>query len=337
MSECAHALQSNPQPSGPVRNIDGHAAHFDQLSAMRRVLVWIIVAFIVADVIWWRVGHFDVDMKSLGAILSLAFAPLALAIVYSTVRKDEQVAMVATGIAFLGFLAPLGTMLSYFALSIAGPEIDWFWAAIDRSIGFYWPAVFRFAVLHPLLYFVLAKAYMLSVFMTAIAVALLGFPRDFEGIWKLCVATAIVVVITIAFWTALPSFGAYVVYEIPHRIGASILSSQIPDHLKEMYRYGPGRIEPGSSSGVIGFPSFHTEELLLSLWYLRRHANLFVPMLVFGVIALVSVPVIGGHHLVDMFGGAAVSAMAIMLTRFAYAAVTATPEGHWPGGFSSVA
>jgi hypothetical protein len=282
------------------------------------LLAAIIAAVGTVDLVWWRLAHFDVDAMRLAEALAWACLPLSITLFYSFVRKDEQLATVTAGVTFLALLAPLGTMLSYFALSIAGPDIDPFWARIDRSVGFSWPAMFRFVAERQLLFLILNKSYIVADFFPVIAVGMLGIPRDFDGIWKLCLAIALCTILTIAFWTVLPSFGAYVVYGIPRHVGKLAFSNQIPDHLKWMYVHGPGRINPASWTGVIGFPSFHAEEILTSLWYLRKHWWIFLAALAFGALALVAVPIIGGHHVVDLLGGALVTAAAVFATNLPY-------------------
>jgi hypothetical protein len=54
-------------------------------------------------------------------------------------------------------------------------------------------------------------------------------------------------------------------------------------------------------------------QALLVIWYARGLAYLRWPVLAFNLVVLLSIPVQGGHHLIDMIGGVAVTAFAIWL------------------------
>jgi membrane-associated phospholipid phosphatase len=64
---------------------------------------------------------------------------------------------------------------------------------------------------------------------------------------------------------------------------------------------------------IIKFPSFHTT-LAIILTYSVRHYRwalaVFVPL---NCLVIVSIPTVGGQYLVDLFGGAAVAGLAIIL------------------------
>jgi len=63
--------------------------------------------------------------------------------------------------------------------------------------------------------------------------------------------------------------------------------------------------------GLVGFPSFHTAQAIIAIWYARRLKRFFYPFLVFNILVVASTPIQGGHHVVDVIGGLAVAAFAI--------------------------
>ena len=54
---------------------------------------------------------------------------------------------------------------------------------------------------------------------------------------------------------------------------------------------------------------------MLAIWYMRKQRIFFVPFLMFSIVALAAVPVEGGHHVVDIFGGAAFAGVGIIAAR----------------------
>ena len=84
--------------------------------------------------------------------------------------------------------------------------------------------------------------------------------------------------------------------------------------LTGLLEHGPGRIGPREVKGLIGFPSFHTVMALLTIWYARKLPLLRWLALALNILVIASTPIHGGHHLVDLFGGAATTGIAVWLS-----------------------
>jgi membrane-associated phospholipid phosphatase len=74
----------------------------------------------------------------------------------------------------------------------------------------------------------------------------------------------------------------------------------------------------------VGFPSYHTLQALVLMWYARSLPMLRWPAIVLNIIVLAAIPIQGGHHLVDAFGGTCVTLLAIWLA----ARVVSAAERH---------
>jgi membrane-associated phospholipid phosphatase len=134
---------------------------------------------------------------------------------------------------------------------------------------------------------------------------------------QLCLALGIGGVATVIIWTLAPSFGAFTTYSLPTTPDmkrAFALNSDYANLLLNLWAHGPGHISPLTVKGLVGFPSFHTAQALIVTWYARRTKFWFYPFLTFNAVVIVSTPIQGGHHVVDIFGGGAVAALAIWLT-----------------------
>jgi hypothetical protein len=277
------------------------------------LLAGVLLVLFCLDALWGAVVHASIDYGKLGHVALFSLLPLSVGIVYSTWRPDERVASVMFAVAFLLNFTPLCTLLNYLAIPLAGPRIDNMLAGWDRALGINWPGFIMAFAGHPLAVKLLGIAYKISAFQVAAAIALLGYRADVRGIAVVCIATVICALTTIAFWTALPSFGAYTIFDLSEigRRSGLIIDRSYPDFLVRVLAHGPGRIDILNAKGLVGFPSFHTEELVIAWWTLRKQRLVFILISLFSLVALVSVPFQGGHHFVDILGGFGFAALGI--------------------------
>ena len=231
--------------------------------------------------------------------------------------------------AFLIVFSTACCLLSYLMLTITGPRIDGLLANIDHAMGFSWPALMTFAANHLLLTHLLKLTYLSVMPQTVLLLFLLGWKKDGEQIYRLCFALAISAGATIAIWTAFPAFGAFSVFNLSPTVAGKLglaLDGNYGKALVRMLNAGPGFISPRELRGLVGFPSYHTVQALVLIWYARNLPYLRWISLVLNSVVLVAVPIHGGHHLIDMFGGAAVTIFSVILAGriVAFAAATNT-------------
>ncbi len=80
-----------------------------------------------------------------------------------------------------------------------------------------------------------------------------------------------------------------------------------------LLKNGPGHISPAELRGIVGFPSYHTVQALVLIWYGWRVVYVRWAALLLNIVVLIATPIQGGHHLIDMVGGAVVAVAAIAL------------------------
>ena len=68
--------------------------------------------------------------------------------------------------------------------------------------------------------------------------------------------------------------------------------------------------------GLITFPSYHAAMAVLLSWVYRGQVGMFTIACLLNAAMLLSVPVHGGHYLVDVISGCAVAAIAIFLVKW---------------------
>jgi hypothetical protein len=283
---------------------------------LNRILLAMSAAIVVLDTTWLVAGRFSYDARNYGLLVLILLPLLAAGLYYGLVRRDEALSAVLSCSAFL-IVFPAGcSLLSYLLITISGPRIDGLLANADLAIGFHWPALMAFVASYPVANLILKLAY-LSVMPQSVALLfVLGFTQRIDELYRLSLALTIGAVITLVVWTIAPSFGAFSVYVLPDPVAAKlglVLGFDYGHYLVQMLKDGPGYISPRELRGIVGFPSYHTLQALAGMWYARRLTLLRWPAILLNVVVLVAIPVHGGHHLVDMFGGVVVTIAAIAL------------------------
>jgi hypothetical protein len=173
-----------------------------------------------------------------------------------------------------------------------------------------------FAAAHPWLNAILGWAYISVMPQITVLVLLLGWNGRCADIYGLCLALAAGAFIALAAWTMFPSFGAFTVFTLPRDVAAKlglVLGFDYGRDLVAMLKNGPGFISPTELRGLVGFPSYHTVQALVLVWYARNLKMVRWLALALNAVVLFATPIQGGHHLIDLIGGALVTMMAIAL------------------------
>ena len=151
----------------------------------------------------------------------------------------------------------------------------------------------------------------------------LGARDQLEDLYSLAFSMAYGAIITLAIWTAFPSFGAFSVFILPDDVASKlnlIAGFDYAHDLVEMLESGPGLISPRDLRGLVGFPSYHTLQALVLTWYARR-TLLRWPLIALNSAVLIAIPLHGSHHFVHIIGGLFVGVVAILMARMTLAAV----------------
>ena len=286
---------------------------------LNRILVAMAVCIVLLDGIWLVAGRFSFDARDYVLLVALMLPLVAAAAFYGLVRREAALSAVLACSAFLVVFPAGCSLLSYLLVTIAGPRIDALLAAADQSIGFDWPALMALVAQHPLANTLLGLAYVSVMPQTVILLLALGWCQKITELYRLSLAFAFGAVITLGVWTLAPSFGAFSVYTLPDPVAGKlglVLGFDYGHSLVQMLKDGPGFISPTELRGIVGFPSYHTLQALVLIWYARNIKALRWPSILLNLVVLVAIPIQGGHHLVDMFGGVAVTVLSIALAEW---------------------
>jgi hypothetical protein len=287
--------------------------------SLQRILLAVAASLIAVDLIWGITGHFQVDVAAYAWIGILGSVLLVAGMFYQVRRAEPSIAAMLLGASFLVFFSAAANLLNNLLLTIAGPRIDAQLDAADRALGFDWYRMMLAMADHPVLNGWLMRVYNLALPEIALVLVALACTGKVDKTYRFCIAVAAGALITISLWTLRPAFGAMSLYTLPpdvaHRLVLA-LTCEFGKAQVALLRDGPGYITlDGLHGSLIGFPSYHAALALILVWYARSMPRLFWPLLIVNAGILISTPVQGGHHLVDVLAAFPVAALAIFLSR----------------------
>lgn len=280
-----------------------------------RILLAIVLALLAVDAAWLSTGHFLIDWQAYAKYTAISLALAGGGVFYATIRKDERISAMLFGTAFLTAFSNLSSILNYFLLTVAGTRIDDILARVDRAIGVYWPDMITWANHHRAINLGLMLVYGCVLPQIALLISMLGWRSQITKIYSLCFAIFFATAMTLGFWTIFPSFGAMAYYRLDPAIAAHTplaLNASYAHELVQLLANGPGFISPTELKGLIGFPSFHSVLALLVTWYARNLDYIRWPVAALNLLVLISTPIQGGHHVIDVLAGLVVTVLAVL-------------------------
>lgn len=282
---------------------------------MPRMLLAIVAILVAIEAIWLSSVHFLIDWIAYGRFAAVAIAFAAGGLFYAKIRNDERLSTMLFGTAFLVAFSNLSSVLNYFLLTVARSRIDEALARIDQSLGVNWPMMIAWAANHPRLNIALYLTYNIVLPEIALLIVLLGWRSPLNKIYSFCFAIVFATIIAVGFWTIFPSFGAIAAYPLDPKLVAHVRLSLDPTYAKELLELlanGPGLISPSELKGLIGFPSFHAVLALLVAWYAKDIKYVRWPVFAINAVVLISTPIQGGHHVIDVVAGFGVATISIL-------------------------
>jgi membrane-associated phospholipid phosphatase len=299
-------------------------------------IVWQCVGgFILVDVIWlqasslsfarsnWKVcSEFLFYINLAGAFFSL--------VSYRLRGKADRVALflraalqrtelLSRGCLVIGVSGTAGMVFSYLATSAAYPLTDHFLAEFDFAFGFNWPAFLKATNSNPVLASLLTHAYQSTLLVTEGVLIWLSIRGRGE---KLAEFLAILNLTSVGVGLGLliaPAAGAFAYFNPAPQLFSNFgAPGEMWSFSKVFIALRDGSlsvIDVSVPEGIVSFPSFHTVLGIITTYALRDDRWLMVCVLALNAIMVISTLPVGGHHLVDVLAGVAISIVAIAIVR----------------------
>jgi hypothetical protein len=284
-----------------------------KLSLNTKVVWWMVAAIGLVDVVGLNVvgmklvpHDFVIDLVAIAVMLTMTS-------IYTYKRPRPRIAALThMGAIFLSFAAVTATA-SYLAATLHRPLIDDYLAAADQALGLDWMASYKWIMAHPLLYKVLYFSYSTIMVQIIFLLIYLNFRgrcgRAWEMIWLFMISSLICTVFS-GLWPAVGAFGHY---HVEMDRGYVQVFKGLHDGTLRVI--GDTRVQ-----GIIQFPSFHMALGILLIYVTRGMPILFLTFLELNILLIISTPAVGGHHYADLWGGALLALVTILIVRKIFAA-----------------
>ena len=293
----------------------------ETLLAPRYVYIMLLSVFAVALGLDWAMAHqlrFELYFFVLRLVVIYTLVTLLLVRAFGNFDecprwvKAARLLLEGAGLfLLLRFNLPL---LDHQLKAMNLPLQDSFFAQVDAAMGFDWYSYFVWVHDHPTAVWLFDLSY---ARMDAIAAALmvifivLGQLVRVRFYIECMVWTTLIAILVSAI---VPAFAAPVHYGVNFAQFPNFPYAPGMYHVENLsaMREGGAELVIGEMpfKGLVTFPSLHTAIGLLLIGAAWRHWLVW-PMVAYNAVMLPSVPVYGGHYLVDMLAGAAL-ALAVM-------------------------
>lgn len=276
---------------------------------------------------------------TLRGILPLTLSCAALwsaAYYYRRVRPVEKFAEMCLSLSQVLLFSAVGIILSYFAARTAAPLWDETFVRWDKAIGFDWMAAMRLIDSSKIAVAVLFIAYVSLIPQIILVVCALGFLQKLEELRTVMLAAMLCGSVCIFISAFMPA----VAYPIHYAITPDTFENVTPwagfIKLGDFMSLRDGtiaRFDFASMQGLITFPSYHAGLSAVTFWgFYQARANwLRIPAMTLAFLTIVSTPINGGHYLVDVLAGVAISILSLFVARHmirwnpAFESLTALP------------
>lgn len=275
---------------------------------------WMIIAIVLfVSVDWLLALRIPVDYGSVLPKVEFLCIPLFFAAVFAGVgtgmpRLRRPLAVltdcclsIVQALAVMAVLLPL----SYLAATTGFPLVDDRLVHLDAMAGFDWNSAARWVGERPVIDWIFQRAYSCVPYEAAVILMLGSFKleRNGELIWLIIISGLITCVI-FAFAPALGKIG---------HLGTGPI-----DILSEIKRGDWAAMDYNRAEDIINFPSFHMTTAIILTYVVRHYRWALAVIAPLNCLVILSIPTVGGQYLVDLFGGAAVAGLAILLVQVTY-------------------
>lgn len=253
--------------------------------------------------------------------LTLSCAALwSAAYYYRHVRPVEKFAEMCVSLSQVLLFSAVGIILSYFAARTAAPLWDDTFVRWDQAIGFDWMAAMQLVDSSKIAVAVLFFAYASLIPQIVLVVCALGFLQKLEELRTTMLGAMLCGSVCIFISAFMPA----VAYPIHYGITPDTFENVTPwagfIKLGDFMSLRDGtiaRFDFASMQGLITFPSYHAGLSAVTFWgFYQTRVNWFrIPGMTLAFLTIVSTPIDGGHYLVDVLAGVAISMLALPVAR----------------------
>lgn len=215
-----------------------------------------------------------------------------------------------------------GLFFSYIGCAVSAPfeYRDDLFLKMDKLLGFEWLAWMTQLNQHTTLALGLGYLYESYIYQFFLVIIIYSVCLESAlNIQRFLLATLISIVICVLICIPFPSTAIYTFLHLPHDLFPNISMKATFRHIPHLTQLRDGtmrNISFGEMRGLLTFPSPHASFAVLLLWAFSSIRGLRWFMGAVNLLMLVSVPLIGGHYLVDAIAGVVIAILAIASVKY---------------------
>ncbi len=281
-----------------------------------RLRFHILAGMAAIDVGLYAAGSMRMRWGDLVVPLVSAAVVLAGAASFRWQGRRAHLAATLIAVGQITLFAVLAAILNYLLLSDR-PLIDAELVRLDAALGVHWPSLFP-ALKGGIFGQLLTAAYQSNGIQLAGVILLLGFTGRTLELDRYLLAFFVATLAALAFWAVLPSLGAapyFLSTGVMQDWSGATVSPAVARAWLDLKSGALTEMELENLKGLIAFPSLHTVMALLVAYSVREIKIVFWPVLAWNALMLVSVPVDGGHHVVDVLAGVLLTVVSVLAAR----------------------
>jgi membrane-associated phospholipid phosphatase len=241
----------------------------------------------------------------------VAFAPFIGAMGYCWWARHERLFQACSLAAWAAWLSTLLKFPLYIAGRSRLPLKDHLLAHLDRMTGLEVPTILHWIAQAPWARVGLAFIYDLLFPMMVVAAIIPALRYRFTAAKELIVATCFATLVGAPLFALWPAIGPWSVYGF----APSAIQSQTQTLFLALRANSFHAIDI-NEPGFVCFPSFHVLLAILSAVALCSVKPLRIPAILLALLISVSTLTTGWHYLTDVAGGLALSALAVLVSRW---------------------
>jgi hypothetical protein len=287
-------------------------------TAGRRFSLSMIAAVLVADLVGLPFSALSFSKANLvvcAAIIGLFIAAPSLQRRY---EFSPATGHFAVEVYILVLFGAVGFVFSYLAIENGWAIRDEWFAALDRKLGFDWPSYTTFVLNNDWLIKASLVLYLLTPPLVGLAILRACRNGQFDQASEIVATVILGGILCVLVSGMLPSVGGsgfFVADADFYGDRAVVFGNEYKQTFLEL-RDGAGMdVFLLCPAALIAFPSYHAALCLLVIVAFSRSGMLGGTILALNLATLLSLPVQGGHYLVDVLGGLLIGAAAIWVVR----------------------
>jgi hypothetical protein len=294
------------EPSVEAANSDAGSANRLTVLAIATLLLTLVIVVVTLAAVWLSGVALSVFMSGFARV-GLCWAALLWAWWRRSPTGGDERLRLCAGLLFVLFAGLTTNVLICFAgQTLALPLIDPWLDAADRSVGLEVMRFIEACVSVPGLTGLLGVAYLSSFPLLLGSALFLGASGRAVAAWTLVSVFTMCLMVTVCGSVVLPAEGAFHFLELSGELRAALPPGSGTYHLQTLFALrGADQliVDPTNLQGVATFPSFHTALALMTAAAWRGLRAMYLPMIVWQAVVIVSTIPIGGHYFVDLLAG----------------------------------